>query len=502
MKYSWKNSATQIVLAISAGLFLASCGGETKTETAEEVKKPNIIYILADDMGYADIGAYGQDKIETPNLDAMAKSGIKFLNHYTGSTVCAPSRSALLTGLHTGHTPIRGNKEYQPEGQQAMPDSVFTIGKMMQDAGYITGTFGKWGLGFVGTTGDPLNQGMDYFYGYNCQRQAHRYYPDYLWENDKKVILDGNGWQHKQTYAQDVIHEKTLAFIDENKDKPFFMYVPLVAPHAELATPDTATVNKYRKRYGSEKPYIGKTGADYGDDLVIGMYQSQEYPRATYATMVETIDRYVGEIMAKLEENGLAENTIIMFASDNGPHREGGNDPDFFDSNNGFRGYKRDLYDGGIRTAFMVKWPGKIKAGAQTDHVSAFWDLLPTLADIIDYENLPSVDGVSFLPTLLGESTQPQHDFLYWEFVEQGGKQAVRKGDWKGVKLKVRDNKNAPLELYNLKNDPGETNNVADQHPEMVQELENLIQSSHTTNPIFPLFKNEGEEDKDLFLVK
>ncbi|WP_186755116.1 arylsulfatase [Echinicola salinicaeni] len=502
MKYILINASKSLLVAALGSFILASCSGKQQAEEENNSPvKPNIIYILADDMGYADIGAYGQEKIETPNLDKLASTGIKFTNHYTGSTVCAPSRSALLTGLHTGHTPIRGNKEYQPEGQEAMPDSVFTIGTMMKKAGYITGTFGKWGLGFVGTTGDPNNQGMDYFFGYNCQRQAHRYYPNYLWENDHKVTLEGNGWINKETYAQDVIHEKTLAFIDQHRGEPFFMYVPLVAPHAELASPDTATINKYRERFGDEKAYVGKKGADYGEDLVIGMYQSQEYPRATYAAMVERIDQYVGEIIGKLEENGLTENTIIMFASDNGPHQEGGNDPDFFDSNDGYRGYKRDLYEGGIRTAFVVKWPGKIEAGSQTDHVSAFWDVLPTIAEIIGYEQLPALDGISFLPTLLGREEQKEHNHLYWEFVEQGGKQAVRKGDWKAVKLNVKKNKDAPIELYNLKNDPGEESNIASDHPEVVKEMKSLMESSHITNPTFPLFASEGEEDQNLFIV-
>ncbi|WP_268034055.1 arylsulfatase [Algoriphagus sp. PAP.12] len=481
------------LFAVAALCFLFSNCSQNQTDESAKINspKPNIIYILADDMGYADMGAYGQEKIETPNLDKLAASGIKFMNHYTGSTVCAPSRSALLTGLHTGHTPIRGNKEYQPEGQEAMPDSVFTIGKMMKEAGYATGAFGKWGLGFVGTTGDPNNQGMDYFFGYNCQRQAHRYYPDYLWENDQKITLPGNGWMNKETYAQDVIQEKTLAFIDQHQNEPFFMYVPLVAPHAELASPDSATINKYRQRFGDEKPHVGGKGADYGNDLVIGMYQSQPYPRATYAAMVERVDSYVGQIIAKLEEKGLTDNTIILFASDNGPHQEGGNDPDFFDSNDGYRGYKRDLYEGGIRTAFVVKWPGKIKPGSTTDHISAFWDVLPTFAEIIDFQNLPQIDGVSFLPTLLGEKEQKEHDYLYWEFVEQGGKQGIRKGDWKAVKLDVKKNENSPIELYNLQTDPGETQNVADQNPEIVKEMEELMKNSHQRNLVFPLLESE-----------
>lgn len=469
---------------------LISCNpNQEKSATQVKNKKPNIIFILADDLGYGDLGVTGQSKIETPNIDRLASQGMLFTDHYTGATVCAPSRSALMTGLHTGHTPIRGNFEVQPEGQYPMPDTLLTIPKMMKRAGYVTGAFGKWGLGFIGTSGDPNNQGFDRFFGYNCQRYAHRYYPEYLWDNNEKMMLPGNDWSNKVTYAPDVIRGESLKFIESNKDKPFFMFVPMVIPHAELAISDTVLLKKYKDRFGEEKPYLAPKGHDYGPDIIVPGYQSVAFPRATYAAMVGQLDRQVGEIISKLEELGLTENTIIIFASDNGPHQEGGNDPDFFRSNGGKRGYKRDLYEGGIKTSLIVKWPGKTKAGTQTDHTSAFWDFLPTLAEIVGEKTEGKIDGISFVPILKGESGQKQHAYLYWEFVELGGRQAIRKGDWKAVRLNVKKDRNSPTELYNLKNDPSESMDVASSHPELVREMGMLFEEAHVPNPIFKLFE-------------
>lgn len=478
------------VLLVSGILFLYGCS--SGTGEAEE-KRPNIIYILADDLGYGDLGCYGQEKIETPHLDNLAAGGIRFVNHYSGSTVCAPSRSSLMTGLHTGHTPVRGNREYYPEGQEALPDSIPSIAEIMKKQGYATGAFGKWGLGFIGTSGDPNRQGFDRFFGYNCQRQAHRYYPEYLWDNNTQVRLPGNDWSHKETYAQDVIHKRALAFMEENKDQPFFLFLPYVLPHAELAVPEDSLVRKYRDKFTEPNPYTGKEGADYGPGLKIPAYQSQPEPRATYAAMVQRLDVYVGQIVAKLEELGLSGNTVIMFASDNGPHVEGGNDPAFFNSNSNLRGHKRDLYEGGIRTPFIVSWPSKIKSGRVTDHISAFWDVLPTLADLAGMDALPETDGISFLPTLLGKDSQPVHDHLYWEFSGRGGKQAVRKGNWKAVRLNIRKDPDAPVELYDLSKDPGETSNVAARHPDLVKEMKALMEQSHEPNAVFPLFPS-GEK--------
>ena len=443
---------------------------------------PNIIYILADDLGYGDPSCYGQEKFNTPNLDQLACEGIRFTRHYSGSTVCAPSRSVLMTGLHTGHTPIRGNQEVKPEGQAPLPASTVTLAEMLKEAGYVTGAFGKWGLGFPGSEGDAVNQGFDRFFGYNCQRYAHRYYPEYLWDNDQKVFLEGNDWTVTSTYAPDVIQEKTLEFIREHKDTSFFAYVPIVIPHAELIVPDDEVLQQYLGKYG-EEPFLGKPGADYGPDIVIGMYCSQEHPHATFAAMVHRIDDYVGQISATLEELGIAENTIVMFTSDNGPHMEGGADPIFFNSNGGLRGVKRDLYEGGLRVPFIISWPGMIEGGKESDHISAFWDILPTLADIAGFE--PQVtDGISFLPELLGQE-QVEHDLLYWEFHERGGKQAILKDGWKAIRLHVGKDPGGPLELYHLESDPTEANNVASDHPDLVQTFSRLMDEEREPSSSF-----------------
>jgi len=446
---------------------------------------PNVIFILADDLGYGDIGFLGQQYILTPALDRLASQGMRFSQHYSGAPVCAPSRSTLLTGLHTGHTPIRGNFEIQPEGQYPMPDTLLTLGKIFQQAGYRTAAFGKWGLGFVGTTGDPSNQGFDQFFGYNCQRYAHRYYPAYLWDNQQQVPLLGNDWTTKTTFAPDLIHQKSLEFIEANQHQPFFLFLPLVMPHAELAVPEDETFHYYRTKFGEESPHIAPPGGDYGPEMVIPGYQSQPYPRATFAAMVARIDRYVGEIVSKLEALGISENTLVIFTSDNGAHQEGGADPLFFDSNGPFRGFKRDLYEGGIHVPLVAHWPGKIKAGIQSGHVAAFWDWLPTLADAIGAASPAGIDGISFLPTLLDAGKQQLPDHLYWEFHESGGRQALRKGDWKLVKYQVQDAAKTTLELFDLAKDPEEQTNVALNHPALVAELEGLMKKAHRPNPIF-----------------
>lgn len=470
-----------IVLIMALMILITGC-----FKPGEKQELPNIIYILADDLGYGDLGCYGQTKIETPNLDKMAAEGMMFTQHYSGSTVCAPSRCVLMTAKHTGHAAVRGNKEYEPEGQHPLQEEEVTVAELLKDAGYTTGAFGKWGLGFVGSEGNPNKQGFDEFFGYNCQRQAHRYYPKHLWHNSQKVRLEGNDFERTEIYSANVIHEQALRFIEENMENPFFLFYPATIPHAELIIPAGDMMQKYRGRF-EETPYLNdRPGANYGDEpFVVKYYCSQPEPRATFAAMVSLLDKQVGEILVKLKELGLDENTIVMFASDNGPHREGGADPDFFNSNGGLRGYKRDLYEGGIRSPMIVRWPEKIAPGSKSKHISAFWDILPTFADIAGIPVPDNIDGISFLPELLGRK-QKKHDHLYWEFHEQGGKQAVRRGKWKLVKINVFDPTETRLELYDLESDPGEQNDVSELHPDIVTELEAILEQDHVYIAEFP----------------
>ncbi|WP_298365804.1 arylsulfatase [uncultured Lutibacter sp.] len=479
----FRNQA-QIVLIVLIAV-LASCNS-TKNSKKEIVQKPNIIYILADDLGYGDLSCYGQVNFQTPNIDKLADNGMKFTQHYSGSTVCAPSRSSLMTGQHTGHTPIRGNKELKNrEGQTPMPASSYTIAEMLKEAGYTTGAFGKWGLGFIGSEGDAINQGFDEFYGYNCQRMAHRYYPPYLWKNDEKVILEGNDWTNTVTYAPDKIQDATLEFIEENKDKPFFAYVPIVLPHAELISPQDSILKKYQGKF-KEIPYTQPYASDYGPDIEKNKYCTQKEPKAVFASMIDRTDVYVGQIMDKVKELGIEDNTIIIFTSDNGPHAAGGANPEYFNSAGGLKGMKRDLYEGGVRAPFIVSWPNKVKAGTVSNHVSAFWDMMPTFAEIVGVEKPSTTDGISLLSSLLQKPNQKQHDYLYWEFNHKGGKQAVRKGDWKGVIYNVLKDKKARIELYNLAEDPSESNNIADKHPEIVAEIAQIMKTAHVESELFP----------------
>lgn len=422
MKYTIRS-----LFLLFVGLVVISCSPQR--ENAEEaVKRPNIIYIIADDLGYGDLSCYGQKRFQTPNIDRLAAEGMRFTQHYAGTTVCAPSRSVLMTGLHTGHTPIRGNKEWQPEGQWPLPDSAYTLAEMLKEAGYVTGAFGKWGLGFVDTDGAPHRQGFDRFYGYNCQRLAHNYYPAHLWDNETKVVLEGNTGLAKATYAPELIHREALKFLEENRDTTFFMFYPFIMPHAELAAPE-AYMERFRGKLLPEKAF---EGVDDGERFRQGPYGSQPESHAAFAAMVTLMDDMVGEIVQRVKELGLEENTLIIFTSDNGPHIEGGGDPDYFDSNGPLRGYKRDLYEGGIRVPMIARWVGHIRPGSVSHHVSAFWDVMPTIADLIDVE--VESDGISFLPELLGDTArQQQHEALYWEFHEQSGRRALRVGDWKLV---------------------------------------------------------------------
>ena len=462
----------------------SSCtgGGKNQSKESGSVQKPNIVYILADDLGYGDLSCMGQKRFQTPNLDRMAREGMLFTQHYAGCTVCAPSRSSLMTGLTTGHTAIRGNKEWKPEGQYPMAAESFTMAEMLKEAGYVTGGFGKWGLGYPGSEGDANMQGFDEFYGYNCQRLAHNYYPAHLWDNQQKIMLEGNTDDKFGEYAPELIHQRALQFIEKNKDKPFFLFYPNTIPHAELLLPDQY-MDEFRGKLLPEKHFKGSISGD--ENFRIGGYGEQTEGHAAFAAMVTLLDRQVGEVLAKLKELGLDKNTIVMFTSDNGPHKEGGADPDYFDSNGPLKGYKRDLYEGGIRVPMICWWPETIKAGAKTDLISAFWDVMPTLAGLAGAETPENTDGISFLLTLLGQADQLLHDFMYWEFHELGGRQAVRKDNWKLVRTQVFQADKTSTELYDLNADLGEENNVASQHPEVVKDLLDLMAGARTPSEVF-----------------
>ena len=470
-------------LLLLFGLILLIRCKNTPTKI-EKTSPPNIILIMADDLGYGDIGVYGQSLFPTPNIDRLAKGGIRFLQHYSGSTVCAPSRSALMTGQHSGHTFIRGNLErgftLDNEGQYPLAAEELTIAEVLKEANYRTGAFGKWGLGYPGSEGDPNFQGFDQFYGYNCQRVAHNYYPTHLWNNQKKEKLRGNDGTTTKTYAPELIHQKALSFLEENKESPFFMFYPSVIPHAELVAP-MEYIAKYRSLFLPEKKFIRKKGG-----YNVGRYNPQEECHAAFAAMINVLDDQVGEIIDKIHELGIAENTLILFTSDNGPHLEGGADPDYFNSNGPLRGYKRDLYEGGIRVPMIAYWPSKIQPGSTTDHPSAFWDFFPTAIEIAGLnKNWADIDGISFLPTLTGKE-QKAHPYLYWEFLKKGGRQAVRMDQWKAVRLNMSNDPNAPIELYRLTDDIGEENNIAEQYPEMVKIMDSLMSNAHEYSEIFP----------------
>lgn len=449
---------------------------------------PNVVFIVTDDLGYGDLSCYGQQKFQTPNIDRLALNGVRFTRSYSGTTVSAPSRASLMTGLHTGHTPIRGNKELEPEGQFPLPDSTFTLFDLFKQAGYTTGAFGKWGLGQPGSEGDPNNQGVDEFFGYNCQLLAHNYYPSHLWHNQQRIDFPENANGQFGTFSQDVIQEKTLEFIASNSHRPFFMFVPIVLPHAELVVPEDSIIAQLRGKF-PETPY---KGADDGPTFRRGGYMSQDYPRATHAAMVKRIDAYIGQIVDKLRDENILENTLIIFTSDNGPHREGGADPDFFNSNGIYRGYKRDLYEGGIRVPTIISWANRVPQGVSSDFAFAFWDYLPTFADLLGRPNsLGTVDGISILPTLTGEGIQSERNYFYFEFQELGGRQALIKDDWKLIHLDIR--KGGRYELYNIASDPSENHNVISQYPEKAAELLELMQQARTEDVNWPLFNAERQ---------
>lgn len=459
---------------------------------AKEKKVPNVVFIIADDLGYGDLSCYGQEKFQTPNIDRLATEGMRFTQCYSGTTVSAPSRACLMTGLHSGHAPIRGNKEVKPEGQMSLPAGIPSIFQVFKNAGYVTGCFGKWGLGAPGAEGEPGKQGVDHFFGYNCQLLAHNYYADHLWENEKRVELTDNDNGAYGTYTQDLIQEKGLQFLENNKDNPFFLFLPYVLPHAELIVPEDSIIQKFRGKY-PEQPF---NGCDSGPAFRKGGYCSQKEPHATFAAMIYRLDVYVGQVVAKLKELGLYDNTILVFCSDNGPHMEGGADPDFFNSNGIYRGYKRDVYEGGIRVPFIVVWPGVVQQG-ETDFMCSFWDMLPTFAQLTGVKMKNRVDGITLMPLLTGKGKQQEHDHFYFEFHEGGGRQALRQGNWKLVRLRVSQGEDKlKTELYNLAADPSEVHDLAAEYPEKVQELLTLLKQEHVYDPNWPLLKEEIEKAK------
>jgi arylsulfatase A-like enzyme len=486
MTFKQKNLMRFLNLLFLITATLINVNAQSRKNAA--AKLPNIIYIYADDMGYGELGCYGQEKIKTPNLDKMAKEGMRFTQHYTSMPVCAPARAMLMTGKHGGHSAIRGNfelggfKDEEERGQKPLPAGEFTIAELLKQKGYATALTGKWGLGMNNTEGTPTRQGFDYYYGYLDQKQAHNQFPSHLWENDKWDTLaqpwfdvhrklnpatatdaDFDSFKGKD-YAPEKMTEKALAFIEQNKGGPFFLYMPYTIPHVSLQVPD-----EYVKQYigqFDEKPYYGEKS-----------YAPTKYPLSTYAAMITYLDLQVGIVMKRIKELGLDENTIIMFSSDNGATFNGGVDAKFFNSVAGLRGLKMDVYEGGIREPFIARWPGKIRAGSVSDHVSVQYDVMATLAELTG-QKVEKTDGISFLPELLGKK-QPKHKYLYFEYPEKGGQLAIRLGDWKAVKTDLKKNPANPWQLFNLKTDRNETMDIIRDHPEMIKEFDEIVKKEH-----------------------
>ncbi len=492
-----------LLLAVSA----------SSVPSAETGRPPNIVFILADDLGYAELGCYGQTKIQTPNIDRLAREGMRFTDHHCGNAVCAPSRCVLMTGKHSGHAYVRNNRQANlPDellerygtgfpGQEPIPDSEVTVAEVLKQKGYATAAIGKWGLGHFGTTGDPNKQGFDLFFGYNCQAHAHSYYPAHLWLNGRKYPLKNDppvpghaglaegadpndpasyASFKGQDYAPDHMIDQALRFIEANKEGPFFLYFPSTIPHVALHIPDEDL-----------KPYLGKWD-DPPFTREKGGYTPNFTPRAAYAAMISRLDKSVGQITAQLEKLGLDENTLIMFSSDNGTtHIEDEVDYKFFQSVGPLRGLKGSLYEGGIRVPLIARWKGKIAPSTTSDLPSAFYDVMPTLADVAGAEAPKEIDGISFLPTLLGEpDKQEKHAFLYWEFPAYGGQQAVRIGPWKAVRQNMTQKKNPDplkIELYNLAEDIGEQHDLAAEKPQIVQKAREIMKTQHIPSEIFKL---------------
>jgi arylsulfatase A len=431
----------QLIRWLTAALLIGAC---RVPATFAADAKPNVIFILSDDLGYGDVGCFGQKLIKTPNIDKLAAEGMRFTDAYAGCTVCAPSRCTLMTGLHTGHTSIRGNREIPPEGQEPMPADTFTVAKLMKEAGYTTGIIGKWGLGYPGSTSTPDKMGFDYFFGYNCQAKAHEYYPEYLWRNDQKVMLNGKAYSH------DLMANDSLDFVRRNKDKPFFLYLAFTIPHQKIQVPD------------------------------LGPYENENWPPnlKKLASMITRMDKDIGRLMELLKELNLDEKTLVFFASDNGAAYS----DKLFNHSGPLRGFKRDEYEGGLRSPSIARWPGKIKANVVSAQVWAFWDFLPTMADFTGQKLPGKTDGISIMPALL-EGKVIEHPPLYFEFHERGFDQAARIGNWKAV----RQAPGQPLELYDLKNDLAEQHNVAAEHPDVVKQFEDYLAGARVDSPRWPI---------------
>lgn len=473
---------------------------------AASPRPPNVLFIIADDLGYGDLGCFGQRHIRTPHLDHLAGEGMRLTRLYSGNAVCAPSRCVLLTGQHPGHAVVRDNREVQPEGQVALPAGMTTLARLFHERGYATGAFGKWGLGAPGSPGDPLRQGFDRFFGYNCQRQAHNHYPNHLWDDDRYLPLRNaafSAYQHLpkgadpadpesyrgyvgSEYAPDLIHEQALRFIRENRDRPFFCFVPTTIPHLALQVPEDS-LKEYEGTF-PEAPYHGEHS-----------YLPHRTPHAAYAAMITRMDREIGRLMALIAELGLREDTVVVFTSDNGPlwDRLGGTDTAFFDSAAGLRGRKGSLYEGGVRVPGIVSWPGHIRTGTESRRRIGFEDWLPTLMELVGWKGQTpgGLDGISFAPTLLGRR-QAERAYLYREFPAYGGQQAAWMGRWKAVRQNLNPKekpKGVRTELYDLERDPNETRDLAAEYPRRVTVFERLLAREHVPSPEFPFPILDGQ---------
>jgi arylsulfatase A len=477
-----------LTAVVICSLFLTACNSDDfGSDTAADnhfKDPPNIIWIMADDLGYGDLGSYGQETIQTPRLDQMAAEGLRFTQFYSGHTVCAPARSSLMTGRHTGTTRVRGNFSTATGDRVPLEPGDTTAAEILKQAGYKTGLIGKWGLGEPGTTGLPNLKGFDYFWGFLNQRRAHTYHPEWVWRNQNRVILDQNEdrleysidfavGDHDQ-YTHDLDMAEAERFIRANREGPFFLYLALQIPHAELIVPDDS-MQDYLDEDGNsifdEEPFEGS-----------GTYRPQEKPNAAYAAMVTRMDRDTGRLLDLLRELNIEENTLVFFTSDNGPHSEGGYDPAYFNSGGELRGIKRDLYEGGIRVPMIVWMPGTVPAGEVSEQVWAMWDFLPTAAELAGVEPPDDIDGISMARALLN---QPQEDpeYLYWEFHEGVFRQAIRKGDWKAVRNDIGE----PIEIYDLSADMGEENDLAGDHPELVRQMDDMFRSVRTSTEHWPV---------------